>query len=338
MLYSDCFLITKCIFVVINFEMKTIKLIKNRSDLGAGTRGSDMGVDAIEIAAINKKDDYFNCYPYEDIETENETIYNKVNNSFAKQIESVVRVCKRLSASVQNNLLKNKFPIILSGDHSSALGSISGIKAAFPQKTIGIVWIDAHADIHSPYTSPSGNIHGMPLAAALNDDNLEFKINNIIEETSNYWNEMKNIGIKGPKVKHDDIIYFGVRDIEEPEQASIEKNNIKNYSVAEMRYRGFKTCLNEAVKKLSNCDLIYISFDVDSMDCDLISKGTGTPVSKGFDQLEIVEIVKAFINTKKVACFEIVEVNPTLDTKGNKMAETAFEVLKETTKAIISKL
>ena len=78
--------------------MKTIKLIKNRSDLGAGTRGSDMGIDAIEIAAINKKDDYFNCYPFDDIETENETIYNKVNNSFAKRIGSVLQVCTRLSA------------------------------------------------------------------------------------------------------------------------------------------------------------------------------------------------------------------------------------------------
>jgi arginase len=318
--------------------MRTIKLIKNRSDLGAGTRGSDMGIDAIEIAAINKNDDYFNCYPFEDIETENETIYNKVNNSFAKQIGSVVRVCKRLSNSVEKNLKKNTFPIVLSGDHSSALGSISGIKVAFPNKTLGVVWLDAHADIHSPYTSPSGNIHGMPLAAALNDDNLEFKINNINSETSDYWNEMKNIGVKGPKVTYENIIYFGVRDTEEPEETSIKKNNLKNYSVAEMRYRGFTTCLKEAVQKLSNCDLIYISFDVDSMDCDLISKGTGTPVPKGFDQNEIIEIITAFVNTNKVACFEVVEVNPTLDTKGNKMAETAFEVLKQTTSAIINTL
>ena len=318
--------------------MKTIKLIKNRSDIGAGTRGSDMGVDAIEIAAINKNDDYFNCYPFEDIETDNETVYNKVNNSFAKRIGSVMQVCKRLSTSVTKNLLNNKFPIVLSGDHSSALGSISGVKTAFPEKTLGVVWIDAHADIHSPYTSPTGNIHGMPLAAALNDDNLEYKINNVIGETKAYWNQMKNIGINGPKVTHENIIYFGVRDIEEEEEAIIKKNNIKNYTVSEMRYRGFNTCLNEAIEKLGNCDIIYISFDVDSMDSDLISKGTGTPVSKGFDEFEIIEIIKAFINTKKVACFEIVEINPTLDNKGNKMAETAFDVLKATTSALISVL
>jgi len=316
--------------------MKTIKLIKNRSDLGAGTRGSDMGIDAIEIAAINRNDDYFNCFPFEDIETENETIYDKVNNSFAKRIGSVLNVCEKLSDCVSRNLKQNNLPIVLSGDHSSALGSISGIKAAYPNKQLGVVWIDAHADIHSPYTSPSGNIHGMPLSAALNDDNLEFKINEIVDDTDKYWEQMKNIGVKGSKVLHEHILYFGVRDTQIPEEAAMKNNNMKNYTVAEMRFRGFENCLNEAVEKLSSCDLIYISFDVDSMDCDLISKGTGTPVSKGFDQNEVVIIIKKFIKTNKVVCFEVVEVNPTLDNKGNKMAETAFDVLKETTNALVS--
>jgi len=314
--------------------MRTFQIIKNRSDLGAGTRGADMGIDAIEIAAINKKDDYFNIYSFEDIDTENETIYNKVNYSFAKRIASVFGVCTRLCNSISKNLLNNKFPIVLSGDHSSALGTIAGIKKAYPNKRLGVVWIDAHADIHSPYTSPSGNIHGMPLAAALNDDNLDFKINEIHEDTENYWNQLKNLGINGPKVTHNDIVYFGVRDAEEPEEAAMASKDIKNYTVSEMRFRGFDTCLKEAIDRLSECDMIYISFDVDSMDCDLISKGTGTPVSKGFDKQEVVDIIKTFVATDKVMCFEVVEVNPTLDNKGNVMAETAFDVLKETTDAL----
>ena len=317
--------------------MRTIKLIKNRSDLGAGTRGSDLGIDAIEIAAINKDDNYFNCYPFEDIETVNETIYNKVNNSFAKRIGCVLKVCTRLSKSVKNSLNDNNFPIVLSGDHSSAIGSISGIKAAYPNKRLGVVWIDAHSDIHSPFTSPSGNIHGMSLAAVLNDDNLDDRINNVFKETQNYWTQLKNIGVNEQKVKHEHVVYFGVRDTEDPEKQTMEKNKMRNYMVDEMRYRGFDTCLQEAVNKLIDCDMIYISFDVDSMDCDLISKGTGTPVSKGFDQYEIIEIIKAFIKTDKVACFEIVEVNPLLDNKGNVMAETAFDVLKATTEAIESR-
>ncbi|MDG1039799.1 MAG: arginase [Polaribacter sp.] len=313
---------------------KAIKIIKNRSDIGAGTRGSDMGIDAIEIAAINKKNNYFDLFDYTDIATENESIYNKVNNSFAKRIDSVLKQCTRLSNYVKVTLQENNFPIVLSGDHSSALGTISGVKAAFSKETVGVVWIDAHADIHSPYTSPSGNIHGMPLAAALADDNLDSQINEVSRETSDLWERMKNIGVLGPKITADNVVYFGVRDTEAPEEKQIEKLGIKNYTVSEIRYRGLEKCVNEAIEKLSNCDVIYISFDVDSMDCDMISYGTGTPVNKGFDQEEVTQIMKLFIETKKVVCLELVEVNPLLDLKGNVMAETAFDVLDDVTKTI----
>lgn len=314
--------------------MKTIKIIKNRSDIGAGTRGSDMGIDAIEIAAINQKNDYFNNFQFEDVSTANESIYNKVNNSFAKRIDFVLQQCTRLSDHVSNNLKEDNFPLVISGDHSSALGTISGIKAADPSKRVGVVWIDAHADIHSPYTSPSGNIHGMPLAAALANDNLDYQINQVSEHTANLWEQMKNIGCEGQKVLANDVVYFGVRDTEEPEDKQIEKLGIKNYRVAEIRYRGLDVCLNEAIERLKDCDTIYVSFDVDSMDCDMISYGTGTPVPKGFDQYEIIEIINAFLKTKKVASVEFVEVNPLLDFKGNKMAETAFEVMEAVTATI----
>lgn len=321
------------IFYVIRI-MKEIKIIKNRSDIGAGTRGSDMGVDAIEIAAINKESDYFDSYEFEDVITENESVYNKVNNSFAKRIDSVLNQCKRLSNHVKVNLQEGKFPIVLSGDHSSALGTISGIKAAYSSKRVGVVWIDAHADLHNPYTSPSGNIHGMPLGAAIADDNLDYQINRVTRETTELWERMKNIGIPGQKVLPEDIVFFGVRDTEEPEDKQIEKYGIKNYMVDEVRYRGLDTCVNEALDKLSECDVIYVSFDVDSMDCDMISYGTGTPVPKGFDQYEVINIINQLLASKKVVCVEFVEVNPLLDFKGNKMAETAFEVLEEVTKQI----
>ena len=313
---------------------RAIKLIKNRSDIGAGTRGSDLGVDAIEIAAINQNSDYFNRFPFEDVKTHNESIYDKNNNNFAKRIEHVVEQCTRVSYAVKHNLEANYFPIVLSGDHSSALGTISGIKAVYPKKTLGVVWIDAHADLHSPYTSPSGNIHGMPLSAALNDDNLDCQINDVSAGTQQFWEDMKNIGCPGAKIDAGNLIYFGVRDTEDAENKQIDKLKISNYMVAEVRYRGFKTCVQEALAKLSHCDMIYISFDVDSMDCDMISYGTGTPVPKGFDQYEVIEIINQIIASKKVVCLEVVEVNPLLDTKGNKMAETAFEVLEQVTETI----
>ncbi len=314
--------------------MKSIRLIKNRSDIGAGTRGSDLGVDAVEIAAINQKNDFFNRFAHEDVVTENESIYNKENNSFAKRIDSVLNQCMRVANHVKVNLQENRFPLVLSGDHSSALGSISGVKAAFPKKRVGVIWIDAHADIHSPYTSPSGNIHGMPLAAAIADDNLDYQVNDVSRTTQELWERMKNIEIPKQKVLPQDIVYFGVRDTEEPEDAQINKYNIKNYKVAEVRYRGLETCVNEAIEQLKDCDVLYISFDVDSMDCDRISYGTGTPVPRGFDPDEIKEIMDKFVETEKVVAVEFVEINPLLDTKGNVMAETAFDILESVTEYI----
>ncbi|MBV6484657.1 MAG: Arginase [Flavobacteriales bacterium] len=314
--------------------MKEIKIIKNRSDIGAGTRGADMGVDAIEIAAINAGSNFFKQHEYIDVPTSNEAVYEKQNTPYALRIGKVREVCENLCGYVKDTLLENKFPLVLSGDHSSALGTISGLKCAYPNKRIGVVWIDAHADMHSPYTTPSGNIHGMPLAAALADDNKECGNNQVTPTTLENWEAMKNIGGISPKILHDDLVYFGVRSTEEPEDFKIAKHGVKNYKVEEVRYRGMEVCIAEALNKLKNADLIYISFDVDSMDCDLISKGTGTPVSKGFDQHEIKQIIKGIITSGKVACIEIVEVNPCLDNKGNAMAETAFEVLHDVTQLI----
>ncbi len=206
--------------------MKEIQLIKNRSDIGAGTRGSDLGIDAMEIAAINSDNNYFNYHNFEDVPTENETIYNKKKNTFGKQIKSVYTQCDRLANHVKSNLENNKFPLVLSGDHSSGLGSISGVKSAYPEKTLGVIWIDAHADLHSPYTSPSGNIHGMPLAAAIHDDNLDCQINNPGEDTVEYWDRMKNIGIDGQKVRPENLVFFGVRDTYAPDDPQIDKLTI----------------------------------------------------------------------------------------------------------------
>lgn len=314
---------------------RVVKLIKNRSDIGGGTRGSDLGVDALEVAAINRGSEYFNEFTFEDVKTHNESIYDKNRNTFAKRIEFVLEQCTRVSYTIKRNLEAGFLPIVLSGDHSSALGTISGIKAVYPHKTLGVIWIDAHADLHSPYTSPSGNIHGMPLAAALALDNLKCQINEVIPETQQHWEEMKHIGIEAAKIDPEHLIYFGVRDTEEAEDKQIAELGIKNFRVEEVRYKGLEACVERALTQLANCDMIYISFDVDSLDCDLISNGTGTPVSKGFDQYEVIAIINQIIASRKVICIEFCEINPLLDTKGNKMAETAFEVLEQITSSLV---
>lgn len=312
----------------------TIKLIKNRSDIGAGTRGSDLGIDAIEIAAINQNNDFFHRHLFLDVETHNETIYNKNNNNFAKRIEHVVEQCQRVADAVKLTVQNGFFPIVLSGDHSSALGTISGIKAAAPEKRLGVIWIDAHADMHSPFTSPSGNIHGMPLAAALWEDNIECKINEPGATTELHWENMKKIGTPTRKINAVDLVYFGLRDFESAEARVIEKENIKTYKVEEIRFRGLEVCVAEAIEKLKDCDQIYISFDVDSMDCDHVSTGTGTPVPIGFFAEEIIQLFDALLLSDKICCIEFTEVNPLLDNKGNLMAETAFQVLDHIAKKI----
>ena len=304
-----------------------IKIIKNRSDIGAGTRGSDMGIDAIEIAAINHNNDFFHRYHYVDVKTHNESIYHKNTNNFAKRIEHVKEQCQRVADAVKETITSGDFPIVLSGDHSSALGTISGIKAANPEKTIGVIWIDAHADLHSPFTSPSGNIHGMPLAAAMNMDNIAAKINEPGEITAQQWNELKNIGVPGAKIVPDHLVYFGLRDFETAEKKIIDQYKILYFEVEETREKGLEFCIQEAIKQLNSCNQIYISFDVDSLDCDRVSYGTGTPVPIGFSSGEIKELLGLFIATQMVCCVEFTEVNPLLDNKGNKMAETAFEIL-----------
>lgn len=308
---------------------KSIEIIKNRSDIGAGTRGADLGIDAMEIAAINKGSDFFHKYPFVDVPTRNASVYEYDKHPYAKYINHIYEQCYELASVVELCLFKQRFPLVFSGDHSSAIGTISGIKAAFPEKTLGVVWIDAHADIHSPYTTPSGNMHGMPLGAVLNQDNLAHKINNVEEETINYWTKLKNLKVRNAKITADHLIYFGVRDTERPEDAQIEKLKIRNYMVSEVRSRGVDACVKETLQRLEACDIIYVSFDVDSMDSELISDGTGTPVPKGFFPQEISDLLAGLNSSGKVCCLEIVEVNPLLDHQGNRMAEVTFNILEQ---------
>lgn len=304
-----------------------IQLIKNRSDIGAGTRGSDLGVDALEIAAINSGDDYFNRHLFVDVPTRNETIYHKNTNTFAKRIEHVAEQCERLALAVSKSLKDGHLPIVLSGDHSSALGTMSGIKAAFPEKKLGVIWIDAHADIHSPYTSPSGNIHGMPLAAALSEDNLACQINQPEKNTAECWKQMKNIGIPGAKLLPQHLVYFGLRDYESAEANWLERNKVPVFTVDTVRHKRISVCVEETRQILQDCDMIYISFDVDSMDCEQVSRGTGTPVPHGFSPEEVSELITELIRCLPVVTIEVAEINPLLDNRCNRMAETAFSIL-----------
>ena len=315
-----------------------IQLIENKSELGAGTRGSSLGIDALRVASLNKGSDYFLKNKVITLKNNNEMLFDSVKLATAKRIKGIVKVFNRVSKEVEKTLSKGKFPLVLAADHSSAGGTIAGIKMKYPNKRLGAIWIDAHADLHSPYTSPTGNVHGMPLATAIAFDNKECQVKDPPDEAIKHWNQLKETGGISPKILTEDIVFFGVRDTEFPEDELIRREGIKNFTVAETREKGIEKACEEAFEILKECDIIYISFDVDSMDCDLVSMGTGTPVPNGYTPEEANSIIQNLIQSYKLVCFEMVEINPTLDNKKNLMAETAFDILVNTTNTLEKKL
>ncbi len=314
--------------------MRELKIIEVKSEIGAGTRGASLGIDAIKIAALDFGSRYFKQHKSIEIPNENHLLLESVGNQYAKRISGVLTMVERIAEEVSKTLKNNEFPIILSGDHSNAAGTISGIRKAYPKIKLGVIWIDAHADIHSPYTTPSGNLHGMPIAIVLDEDNIESKINKPDQETVNYWYQLKNVANIAPKITYRDIVYMAVRDTEPPEEYLLKKHKVKNFATLEIRKRGVERVAIEALQYLDHCDMIYVSFDVDSMDA-AISKGTGTPVPNGITEREAGNLVARLMTSDKVCCFEIVEVNPTLD-KENLMAENAFEILVRATNSLVN--
>ena len=216
----------------------------------------------------------------------------------------------------------DSFPLLISGDHSAAAGTLASLKQQFPTQRIGVVWIDAHADIHSPYTTPSGNIHGMPIAAALGLDHLHLAKNELDAATIAHWNSLKSNAFLAQ-----DLVYIGVRDTEPQEDAIMAELGLKNYTVAELRSTGLNACVAAISAQLQNCDRIYISFDIDSIDPIETSYGTGTPVPNGITISEARQLITYFAQDPKTIAIEIVEVNPCLDDHKNKMAETALDLI-----------
>ncbi len=309
--------------------IKPIKLIEVKSEIGAGTRGASMGVDAIKIAALDFGSTFFKKFKAVEVPTENHLLLEPVVNDYAKRIKGVYTLNERLASEIKTTLLGDEVPIVLAGDHSSALGTISGIKMAYPNKRIGVIWIDAHADLHTPYTTPSGNMHGMPIACVLGEDNKERQQNKPDDETIEYWEKLKKLGGIAPKINYNDLVYIALRDFEPQEEFLIKKNKVRVFNLQEIRKKAVERVAIESLNYLDHCDLIYVSFDVDSMD-SRISSGTGTPVPNGITEKEAGNLIYYIMRSKKIVCFEMVEINPTLD-KENLMAENAFEILQKAT-------
>ena len=313
--------------------MKNIQLIEVPSEIGAGTRGASLGVEAIKIAALDFMSNFFIHFPSEKVPTENKLLFEPIESPYAKRIKGIYKMYEWVNKAVSQCMRNSFFPVVLSGDHSLAGATVTGIKTARPESRLGIIWIDAHADLHTPYTTPSGNMHGMPMALLLGEDNPECAIHELDPETIQLWNQLKSMGGIQPKVLPEDVVFISLRDYEKEEKFLIDKYGMKVITTRELRRKGAESVVKNVIRYLAGCSDIYISYDMDSMDAS-ISKGTGTPVGKGLREREAEDLISKLMQNRKICCFEITEVNPTLDTE-NLMAEIAFNVLQRSVNVLM---
>lgn len=312
-------------------------MIEVKSELGAGTRGASLGPDALKIASLEYGQYFFGKFKRKEIRDSSLLLYKNPIRTHAKRIRGIVDIFQKLARTVNDELKEGTFPVIISGDHSSAGATVAGIKMANPDKRVGVIWVDAHADIHTPFTTPSGNVHGMPVAASLGIDNLDDAQNVLADDrTREYWNNLKNVGGISPKIYPQDIVYIGIRDMEEPEINFIRKKRIKVFTVKDVRSAKAKEIAKQVHSYLKSCDVIYVSFDVDSIDSSVI-KGTGTPVPNGFSLSEVSKLLEALCKDPRLVCFEITEINPLLD-ENNDTARKVFPIFKGVVNTIKKRL
>lgn len=300
-----------------------VRLIEAASEIGAGKRGASMGMSALRVAAWKNGSDLFGHAEESILRDENDVLYEDDNTPNAHHIDGLIRFESDLAYEVYKFLRSNIFPMVIGGDHSIAIGSVSGTKMAFPNERLGVIWIDAHADLHSPWTTPSGNVHGMPLSLLMN---IEKKGRNKPRVfTMDTWDRLRKIGMSGAKLQPSDLVFIALRDYEPEEEAIIKEHGIKVITVDQLRARGADVIVADTLAHLGACDKIHVSFDVDSLDPS-ISVGTGTPVPHGLNLDEARTLLAGFCSDNKTATLDVVEINPALDTN-NAMAEAVLTVL-----------
>ncbi|MEO8068552.1 MAG: arginase [Flavobacteriales bacterium] len=302
-----------------------VRLIEAASEIGAGKRGASMGMAAMRVAAWKLGSELFGHAEESILRDENDVLYEDDRSPNAHHIDGLIRFESDLAYEVYKYLRNNVFPIVVGGDHSIAIGSVSGTKMAFPEQRVGVIWIDAHADLHSPFTTPSGNVHGMPLALLMDIENKKQRRNKPRVYTLDVWDRLRKIGSSGPKLLPSDLVFIGLRDYEKEEAAIIKEFGIKVITVKDLREKGAAAVVKETMAYLAACDRVHVSFDVDSLD-PTISIGTGTPVPDGLFLEEARDLLSGLCADTKTATLDVVEINPALDT-GNAMAEATLNIL-----------
>lgn len=285
---------------------KTIEIIGAPSAFGQRKLGVNMGPDAMRYAGLIERLENIGHTVIDQGNVESPAIDMKKYKSEQgglRNLEEVTTFCESLCEKVDGVVQKGNYPVVIGGDHSIAMGTISGIAKHY--KNLGVIWYDAHGDLNIDETSPSGNIHGMPLRALIGDGH----------------ENLVNIGGYKNKVKIENIVLIGMRDLDEGEKAYIKEVGIKTYTMADIDRLGIGKVIEETLAYLDKCDGIHLSLDVDALD-PVETPGTGTTVPGGITYRESHFALELLNDCDKITSFEIVEVNPLIDIY-NKTAEQA---------------
>jgi len=282
-------------------------------DLGADRRGVDMGPSALRIADLKLK---LEALGYNILDSGDINIQimerQKVSNPKLKYLPEILKTCKILARKVEKVLDTGGFPLCIGGDHSMAIGTIAGISSHCRKNklTLGVIWIDAHADMNTEETTPSGNIHGMPLAASLGIGN----------------GKLINMLGFSPKLKPENCTLIGVRSIDNLEKTIIKKLKIPVYTMTDIDKLGIHRIIVRVLKQFrEKVDHIHISFDLDSVDPS-VAPGVGTPVAGGLSYREAHLLMESIAECGCMSSLEVTEINPILDDK-NRSALFAADVI-----------
>lgn len=294
-------------------KKETITIIGFPIDLGAGRRGVDMGPSALRIANLNQRliSLGYDVNDIGDISIQTAE-QQKIIYPNLKYLDEILKTSKVLSRTVEQTLDKGNFPLCIGGDHSMALGTIAGISSYCRKKQLvpGVIWIDAHADMNTDKTTPSGNIHGMPLAASLGLGH----------------SDLINFYGFTPKLKPENCALIGIRSVDPEERKNIKKLNLPVYTMSDVDKLGIHRIINKVLKQFKEkVDHIHVSFDVDSIDPSA-APGVGTPVPGGLSYREAHSLMESIAECGCMSSLEVAEVNPILDNY-NRSAEFAAELV-----------
>ncbi|MGN6645977.1 MAG: arginase [Cytophaga sp.] len=302
-------------------------LVSVPSDIGAQRLGTSLALDALLVADSERANPILKNFTKKVLSSYPEKrgefgpyaqgkyakLLSELNNNTAKEISAIV---------------KDKYPLIISGDHSNAIGIMAGLREAIGmKKKLGVIWVDAHADLHTPYTTPSGNIHGMSLSASMGYDNVELSRSNIDAGLKPFWEELKHCGASRftPKIGPEDIFFIGLRDFEIQEYHLIRDYKLNHFSPYDVKAKGLTHILDHAVNYFAGYDAVYVSFDVDVLDTS-VSTGTGTPVYNGLLLPEAKQVVDTLKRLNNIRIWEFTEINPLLD-NNNSMSKAVIELI-----------